>query len=129
MGVLMIIGGLGLLAVAVGFVVYTRSINDAAWYGHYTETAYCYIFPGLFPLAGAGAIVAGFDRLGLPLPDWLASLLILPTFPLVLLGFLGAFGVPLPGFLTPRWIRERRRRDRQERRAARRARREARRTA
>ncbi|MDR8020446.1 hypothetical protein [Nesterenkonia aerolata] len=108
-----------------------RAIDNVDWYRHYTQYIYCYIFPGLFPFLGAAAIVTGFERLGTPLPEWLAALIIVPTFPLAIMGFIGILAIDLPGPITPRWIRERnreRRRQHRQRRAERRAARQAKNT-
>lgn len=129
MGVLAIFGGLAAIAFGAFFFWYVRAIDDAHWYRHYTQYMYCYIFPGLFPFLGSAIVVSGFETMGTPLPDWLANLIIIPTFPLAIMGFLGVLAIDLPGPVTPRWIRERNRERRRQRRQRRAERRASRRTA
>lgn len=121
---------LGLLVgppLAVFFVVYPRMIDDAPWYGTFTESLYLYCFPPFFFVVGVASGLEVFERLGVPWPYWLEQLLVGPGVLALFVGVLGTLGIPMPPFLTPKWIRERRKQDRQERRRRRSERREERR--
>lgn len=96
---------------SVYFVVETRQRVNAPWYGTVSERLYLYVFPPGFMLFGTGCAIEAFDRYGAPWPDWLAGGLALPLVILTLLGLMGMV-IPYPGFVTPKWVRERRQKDR-----------------
>lgn len=122
-----VIGMLVLPVLSVFFVVYPRRIKDAPWYGHGTESLYLYLFPPGFMFLGVACAAEVFERMGAPWPFWLEAVTIVPALLLTLVGFLGMMGVPMPGPLTPKWVRERRKKDRQAKRRRREQRRERRR--
>lgn len=114
---------LGLLVcpvVALWFVIYPRLITDAHWYGWISERLYLYCFPTFF---AAGAVVSAqkvFDMWGTPWPEEFAQPVLAIAGFLALYGAFSVFGLPVPPFLTPKWVRERRKQDREERRRRRR---------
>lgn len=129
---------LGLLLgppIAVFYVVYPRIINDAPWYGTFSEYMNLYMYPPFFYCVGVASGLQVFERLGAPWPYWLEMTLVVPGGVGLFVGFAAAMGVPMPRFLTPKWVRERRKQDREykrqvkaERKAERRRRRAASRT-
>lgn len=121
---------LGLLVgppVAVFYVVYPRIIDDAAWYGTFSEYLYLYMFPPFFFGLGVASGLEVFERLGAPWPHWLELTLVTPAVCGMFVGFIATLGVPMPPFLTPKWVRERRKEDREYKRQIKAARREERR--
>ncbi|GAA3280492.1 hypothetical protein [Nesterenkonia halobia] len=117
---------------SVWFVIYPRIIDDARWYGTFSEYLYLYCFPAFFFFAGVSCGITSFEAMGMPWPDWLAYGTAVPATLLLFIGCIATLGVPMPPFLTPKWVRERRKEDREykrqvkaERKAERRRRRAA----
>ncbi|GAA3284255.1 hypothetical protein [Nesterenkonia halobia] len=106
--------------VTVWFVVYPRLIRDALWYGWISERLYLYAFPPFFGLASVVSASKVFEAWGIPWPEWLEMWTIGPMGFLMIYGGFAVLGLPVPPFLTPKWVRERRSQDREERRRHRR---------
>lgn len=104
------------LPLGVWMYIWPRRITWAGWYGTMNEAIYLYMYPPFFMALGSAGAYASFEAVGLPWPNWLGALLIFPFIFLLFLGVLAFIGLPMPPFLTPRWVREQRKRDRQVRR-------------
>lgn len=107
---------LGLLVgppVALFYLVYPRLISDAPWYGTFSEYMNLYMYPPFFYSMGIVSGMEVFERLGAPWPYWLSMTLTLPGIVGMFVGFIAAMGVPMPPFMTPKWVRERRKADRE----------------
>ncbi|GAB3179869.1 hypothetical protein GCM10027060_08430 [Nesterenkonia halophila] len=104
----------------VWFVVYPRLINDAHWYGWFSERLYLYGLPPFFAMASVACAYRVSDVWGISWPTWLEQVTMGTTGFLMLCGFFATLGVPVLPFLTPKWVRERRSQDREERRRRRR---------
>lgn len=107
--------------VTAWYVIYPRLITDAHWYGWFSERLYLYGFPPFFGLASVVSASKVFEAWGFSWPEWLEMWTIGPLTFLMICGFFATLGVPVPPFLTPRWVRERRKQDREERRRRREA--------
>lgn len=119
-----VLGALSFPVLSILFVVYPRRISNADWYGHFTEDLYLYLFPPTFMFAGWVCFVVSLERMGLEVPVLVQGVVAIPLLVLSLVGLVAVMGVPMPGFLTPRWVRERRRREKQEKRRKRREKRQ-----
>lgn len=104
------------LGLATWFIVYPRIINDAAWYGFFSERMYLYAFPPFFAAAAFYSMREASREFGLMWADWFSQGTVGVTGLLMIVGLLAALGMPVPPFLTPKWVRERRKLDREERR-------------
>lgn len=111
-----IFGALVFPALSVVFVVYPRRVEDADWYGNFTESLYLYLFPPGLMLLGWASSIGTLERFGVVMPVWLGAGVGAPLVLLTVLAMLPMMGMPVPGFLTPRWVRERRRREKPEKR-------------
>lgn len=107
--------------VTMWYIVYPRMITDAHWYGWFSERLYLYGFPPFFGLASVVSASKVFEAWGLTWPEWLEMWTIGPLGFLMVCGCFATLGLPVPPFLTPKWVRERRKQDREERRRRREA--------
>ncbi|MGO1440783.1 MAG: hypothetical protein ACTHVY_11910 [Brevibacterium yomogidense] len=83
-----------------------------SWYGTWTSRVFLYLIPSFAVLGLLVAAQSMLTALGVPLPGEVFDPLAVGLFVLLLVGFLGTLGVPLPAPWAPRWMRRRRREDR-----------------
>lgn len=104
---------------SVLFVVYPRRIRDAHWYGTLTEPLYLYLLPPGLMLFSLGSASAAADAMGVESSVPVVGTLGLVLMVCIFVGFLAFMGVPMPRFLMPKWVYDRKVKDRAERRKVR----------
>lgn len=104
----------------IGLVIYSRMVPGAWWYGTRYEGAVVHGGQPCALLFTVGALVVLEDELDSSRDIGVFEGLAIPAlFVLLVVAWLGFFGVRLPPPFVPRWIRERRRREKALRRARR----------
>ncbi|MCO1337445.1 hypothetical protein BJH93_00810 [Kocuria polaris] len=105
-----------LVALTAHYIAHPRKISDAHWYGSFTEYIYLYIFPPTFAFMGTYTLAEFFNSLGLNSVRDFFYLASIPVTAIWFVGFFAMLGVPMPPFMTPKWIRDRRKADREAKR-------------
>lgn len=116
--VLQVFASIILLVIALYFIVKPRIIRDAWWYGTLHEPVNLYIIPPVCVIGSLVMITSVVEDVTSGIPGLLAILAILVGVPSMLLLGLGIFayaGMPMPRFLMPKWVYERKVRDRDDR--------------
>ncbi|GAA1115288.1 hypothetical protein [Nesterenkonia jeotgali] len=114
--ILWILGAIVFFSASVFFFVYPRRIRDAHWYGTLTEPLYLYLLPPGLMLFSLGSATAAADAMRVELPVSVVGTLGILLVASVFVGFLAFMGVPMPRFLMPKWVYERKVKDRADRR-------------
>ncbi len=107
--------------ISLYYLLVIRRDEDTDWYGGPWEPANLYILPLCTPVFAVSGLYGLLAELGVS-EDSLLPVMAAPitlTVLLAALGILGGIGVPLPWPLTPRWVVQRKRRDRAEKKARR----------
>jgi len=105
-----------LVGVGIYFIVHPRRISDAWWYGSMHEPVNLYVIPPvcfLFSFAMLARLLESFDR---EVPVVLTLIVFPPSMFVLILGIFAFLGMPMPRFLMPKWIRERKAQERAGRR-------------
>lgn len=105
-----------LVIVGIYFIIKPRRISDAWWYGSMHEPVNLYVIPPvcfLFSFAMLARLLGSFDR---EVPVVLTLIVFPPSMLMLILGILAVMGMPMPRFLMPKWVHERKVQDRAERR-------------
>ncbi|MFC7402109.1 hypothetical protein [Citricoccus sp. GCM10030269] len=88
----------------------------ADWYGTFMSRVFLYLIPSMALLWLFVAADSFLDALGTPWPNPVFDTGAVVLFLVLLLSFVGILGVPLPAPWAPRWMRERRARNKRTRR-------------
>ncbi|GHD06115.1 hypothetical protein [Zhihengliuella salsuginis] len=113
---LAIVGGILFPLLSAHYIVHPRRITDASWYGHFSEYTNLYLFPPGFALLASVCWAYVADSWGLDNIFTVLSVVAMFWVALTALGFIAMLGVPMPPFMTPKWVRERRKADREAKR-------------
>lgn len=116
MPVLWLIAALVLLGLTLYAVIHPRRINDASWYGSLLESVNLYILPATYLLFTHAAFSLFLESVGQTMPVLVTGVVLAIALPLFFLGMLAFMGMPMPRFLMPKWVHERKVQDRRERR-------------
>lgn len=129
---LWLVGSLILFGVGIYYVVVPRLISGAPWYGTFMEPVNLYVMPVAGGLIGFGLLVGGLEKIGIAVPEEIVGVLGIPLVIAAFPAFAAFMGMPMPGFLMPKWVRERKRAEcdaRRRRRADKRTQRQMKRAA
>ena len=102
-------------AIFAFYMFHVRYQENAEWYDDYREIPNLWVLPYCTPVFSVGALQIIYDELGAPGGAFVAEplrILGIITVFMIPIGILGGVGVPLPWPLAPRWVVERRKKDR-----------------
>lgn len=124
--VLWALAALIFLPLGVRRTIRPRRVDEGPWRASLSQFADIYFLPPGYLVFGVVGVFMVLENIGLGLPELLQGIILMPLLIWLVVGFFGFMGVPMPPFMSPRWVRDGRRQLREQRRRRRQQRRQAR---